>query len=97
MHAFSRTMEMDVIDSYVRGHHVSKHFWAPTIGEAFVCKREPENPADVYAVAVMVNSSVVGHVPRKISAACSLFLRQSESAVHGCSRGQHNGLYIGGF
>ena len=79
--AFSRNMEMYVVDSCVRGHHVSKHFWTPTIGETLVCKREPENPTDAYAVAVLANSIVVGHVPRKISAACSLFLR---------TRGQRN-------
>ena len=73
---------MYIIDSCVRGHHVSKHFWTPTIGETFVCKREPENPTDAYAVAVVANSIVVGHVPRKISAACSLFLRQNGSTVH---------------
>ena len=79
--AFSRNMEMYVIDSCVR-HHVSKHFWTPTIGETLVYKREPDNPTDVYAVAVMVNSIVVGHVPRKISAACSLFLRRNGSTLH---------------
>ena len=74
-------METYSVDSCVRGHHVSKHFWTPTIGETLVCKQEPENLTDPYAVAVMANSIVVGHVPRKISAACSLFLRRKESTI----------------
>ena len=33
---------------------------------------------DPYAVAVMKMDDVVGHVPRRISAACSLFLRRGD-------------------
>ena len=86
---------MYVIDSCVKGHHVSKLFWTLTIGETLICKREPENLTDAYAVAVMVNSIVVDHVPRKISVACSLFPRQNESTVH--EDKAINGLYIGGY
>ena len=32
MCAFSRTMEMYVMDRCERRHHISKHFWTPTIG-----------------------------------------------------------------
>ena len=39
--AFLWTVEMYVIDSCVRVHHVSKHFWTLTIGETFVCKGNP--------------------------------------------------------
>ena len=53
---------MYLIDSCVRGLHVSKHFWTTTIGETIVCKREPEK-LYAYAVAVMANSIMVGHVP----------------------------------
>ena len=75
MRAFSRT----IIDSRVKGHYVSKHFWTPTTGETFVCKWEPDNPTDAYAVAVMANSIVVDHVPRKISAACSRFCSETKA------------------
>ena len=80
MRAFLRTMEI-YLDSCVRGLHISKHFWTLTIGETFVCEREPENPY-VYAVAVMANSIMVSYAPRKISTACSLFLHQNGSTVH---------------
>ena len=46
------------------------------MGEDFNCAREEDNPEDPYAVGVMYNDGVVGHVPRVISAACSLFLRR---------------------
>lgn len=52
----------------------------PAIGKNLPCEREPGNLVDPYAVAVIQrsgsssSSTVVGHVPRKISAACSLFL-----------------------
>ena len=37
---------------------------------------ETTNGEDLCAVALIRNSAVVGHVPRKISAACALFLRR---------------------
>ena len=92
---FSQTMDTYIIDSYVRGHHVSKHFLDPDLEEKFVCKREPENPTDAYAVAVMVNSIVVGHIPKKISTAGSLFLPQNGSTIH--VDNAINGLHIGRF
>ena len=71
-----REMETYEVRSCVRGHHVFKSVWNPIIGQQLVCKRETNNPTDVYAVAVMRGSTVVGHVPRKISAACARFLER---------------------
>ena len=63
------------IDSCIRGHHVSQEFRSPVIGEQFVCEAEEDNPHDPYAVGIIGNNNiVVGHVPRRISAACNLFL-----------------------
>ena len=48
-------------------YHVYKNLWDASVGE--------ELPWEWYAVAVMRrNTIVVGHEPRKISAACSRFL-----------------------
>ena len=58
------------------------------IGRTLVCKTEPENPRVVYAVAVMVNSIKVGHVPRKSSAACSLFLHWNGSTFYSTITGK---------
>jgi len=38
------------------------------VGEELSCKRESDNNKDPYAVAVMRRGTVIGHVPRKISA-----------------------------
>ena len=51
------------------------------VGEEPSCSREPTNQEDHFAVAVMKDSNIVGHVPRKISFICSLFLRQSGSII----------------
>ena len=39
-----------------------------------MCVKDRKNRHDPYAVAVMRSKTVVGHLPRKISTACSLFL-----------------------
>ena len=58
----------------VRGYHVYRDIWNASIGETLVCEREPTNEKDRYAVAVKKAGTIVGHVPRKISRMCSLFL-----------------------
>ena len=44
------------------------------IGEDLLCEREPFNDVDRYAVAVLKDDTTVGHIPKKISRICSLFL-----------------------
>jgi len=55
---------------------------APFIGEELICHQESGNTGDQFAVAVLKPDSsrgmVVGHVPQKISAACSAFLELGE-------------------
>ena len=69
-------MVLHVVDSCVRGFHVYRDIWTPIIGEVFSCEREDGNPMDPYAVAIKRGSEVIGHVPRVISAACSLFIQR---------------------
>ena len=69
------------VNSMIRGYHVYKDIWeSPTIGDEFICKREIGNPKDPLSVAVMKliggENTVIGHVPRIISALCSLFIRR---------------------
>ena len=64
------------LTSCVRGYHVYKAVWSPSVGEEFQCEREEGNSEDPYAVAIKHSGEVVGHVPRLMSAACSLFLRR---------------------
>lgn len=42
---------------------------------------EPDNREDRYAMAVMSGTNVVGHVPRRISYVCNIFLRHSGSII----------------
>ena len=70
-------METLEVASCVRGFHVYSGVWAPSVGEILICERESGNPSDSYAVAIKKGGEIVGHVPRKASAACSLFLQFS--------------------
>ena len=70
------------VDSCIRGFHIYKETWTPSLGGEHDCQRERGNPQDPYAVAVMHRRlGVVGNVPRLISAACSLFLRRDTSTI----------------
>ena len=64
-----------VVESCVRGFHVYQGIWIPTAGERLPCETEDSNASDPYAVAVKKDVQVIGHVPRKISAVCSLFIQ----------------------
>lgn len=68
----------DVLEwsSFVRGHHIYCEDWTPTIGEILTLKVEPDNSHYEYAVAVMKNSMVVGHVPRPVSRVVPLFAKR---------------------
>ena len=68
------------IDSMIRGYHKYKKVWDdPVDGEELECKREIGNSHDMHAVAVRRvidgEEKTVGHVPRRLSAICSLFIR----------------------
>ena len=51
----------------IRGYHIYKTVWKARIGEVLSCAREPTNAIDRYAVSVFKNSTVVGHLPKRIS------------------------------
>ena len=69
------------MDSCIRGHRVFKNIWTPAMGKQLPCRREIGNNKDWYTVAILRDCTTVGHVPRKISAACALFL-QREGSIH---------------
>ena len=62
------------IRSVVRGFHIYKDVWSPSINEELPTQQEHGNPADPHAVAIMKTGAVVGHVPREISTFCWYFL-----------------------
>ena len=69
------------VEAMVRGYHVYQDIWTAVIGEEFPYKREAGNTFDPFAVAVTRGDTniVIGHVPRRISTVCSLFLRKEGS------------------
>ena len=62
--------------SCVRGYHVYQSIWMPSTGEILDCQREVGNAVDRYAIKVLKNDEIVGHLPKKISMLCSLFIRR---------------------
>ena len=44
-------------------------------------QREDGNRADSFAVALVRGEAIVGHIPKKISSVCSLYLRWGGSIV----------------
>ena len=70
-----------MFESIICGYHEYQLIWeVPVIGEELSCSRELGNSHDPYAVAVKKEiegeERFVGHVPRQISAICSLFIRR---------------------
>ena len=53
-----------------------QRIWDAAIGEVLDCDREPDNAVDHCAVKVVKDGDIVGHLPRTISRACSLFIRR---------------------
>ena len=64
------------VHSYIRGYHAYQDIWDPRIGEVLPLQREPDNPEDRFAVAIMRRGSVVGHLPFNLAPVVSAFLRR---------------------
>ena len=60
-----------------------KDIWdaSSSIGEDFICKREPGNQNDTHAMAITKEDVIFGHVPRTISPICSIFIRRRNNKV----------------
>ena len=53
--------------SAVRGYHVYKVDWKPTIGKKLQVDQELGNEADKFPVKVVKNNEIVGNLPREYS------------------------------
>ena len=53
------------LSSHVRGYHAYMTIWEPKNGEFLETRLESENELDKYAVAVIKNSVVVGHLAKE--------------------------------
>ena len=65
-------------------------------GECLVIKREPDNPHNKFAVAVIHEGDIVGHLPRGITKNVSYFLNLGFCEITGqrCNRGSGLGIEI---
>ena len=62
--------------SVIRGHHVYKSVWTPEVGKELSLVTEDGNEHDKYAVAVIKDGYVVGHMPRSLSRVSWYFLKR---------------------
>ena len=65
----------------VCGYHIYHSIWDVTVGEELLCERKLTNLHDRYAIAVIKDENVIGHLPQKISCVCSLFLQRGGSII----------------
>ena len=63
------------VESVVRGYHVYKDDWSPSVGDEFELEIEELNRHDRYAVAIKVSGDIVGHVPREFSKIVYYFIK----------------------
>ena len=72
------------IDTYVKGYHVYKNIWKPTVNEELETEMEPDNVIDKYVICVKKNTSIVGHLPLgkngKFAKMIFYFLRADQDA-----------------
>lgn len=52
-----------VISSWIMSSHEYQNLWTPKPSEKLKCIMQPDNMVDKYAVAVMNEGNVVGHLP----------------------------------
>ena len=71
-----KAMETQEIECCIRGYHVYQDIWEAAVDEELVRRPERSNAHDRYAVAVMKNDLVVGHLPSKFSRLYTLFMRR---------------------
>ena len=69
------------VEAVVRGYRAYKDIWAAVYGEELPCKREAGNRVDAFAMVVIKDGTVVGHILKKISSVCSLYLRRGGSII----------------
>ena len=82
-------MEKFTFDSAVRGYHVYKVVWKPTIGEKLQLDQELGNEADKFAMKVVKNNEIVGNLPREYSRTLWYFIARGGKIcveVTGCRR-----------
>ena len=72
-------MESFELYSVVRGYHVYRDVWEPSVGEKLVARGEFDNRFDKFAVKVLNGEETVGHLPREYSRIAWFFLARRGS------------------
>ena len=71
------SMQSFSVNGMIRGFHVYKSVWEPKAGEKLQCFLETGNTHNPFSVSVHKSDrTIVGHLPKKISSVCSLFMRR---------------------
>ena len=71
-----RNLDVVELNSFIRGYHDYKDIWQANLGDMLFLRREPDNPMDVHAVAVLKDGQVVGHIPYNLAPIVEMFLRR---------------------
>ena len=70
-------MKTFTLNSCIRGYHIYKDVWMPSVRETVNCEHEGWNPEDPYVVALQKHGTItVGHVP------CTIFAAYSPTIAH---------------
>ena len=70
------------LNSFVRGFHAYMDIWTPKVGgENFCLNPENENQHDKFAVAIVLEERIVGHVPEKLSKIFHQFMKVPDCAI----------------
>ena len=67
-------METFEFVSAVRGYHIYKDIWEPSVGEKLIAHGAFGNQFDKFAIKVLNGEQTVGHLPRKYSRIAWYFL-----------------------
>ena len=83
------------VEAMIRGYHEYMRICeSPSPIDHLLCQQEIGNPHDAHAIAVKGNiaefngTTRVGHIPKKISAICSIFIRRG-GAINCVVNGAH--------
>ena len=68
--------------SHVRGYHVYRLGWSPVVGDELRLNHEVNNEYDRFAVAIMRNDQVAGHVPIVNQQGFLLFFNETRAQWH---------------
>ena len=69
------------MESVIRGHHVSRTVWTPFVGEVLSLSPESGNEHDRFAVSIVKDDAVVGHVPRELSQFFFYFMQHDRTVT----------------